>query len=219
MFIGQTALKICDIRLFYRSIGRKLYRRPLHKCSRSHDDLFPVPRHIPGLQSNKTVDGRRLLNRLDKPDELFFRFKTDGSRDIIRRYIHGRRSHKAEFLQAGAYQQPAFEGLYDDVRRKEQPLIKILIPVRIGADLRPDGRRRHAAGDFIDIFALPDDISARRRDASARIFNKRTDAYIDAVLRRFRFLDELTVTVIGKNASPESAFADKSTGSRDLLLT
>ena len=95
------------------------------------------------------------------------------------------------------------------MRSKKHALVKILITVGIRTDFRPDRRRRKTPCYFIDIFALANDISSRRGNTASRIFDQRADTNIGTVLRRFRGLHKLAITIIDKDAPGKTARADK----------
>lgn len=87
------------------------------------------------------------------------------------------------------------------MRRHKKPLIKQPVTVSIGADFVTDRGRGKPPADQIDIFFSAYDITARRRQPSAGIFDQRPHRDIRAYVAGFFFLHKFPVAVIDENTA------------------
>ena len=119
MLVRQSALDVCDVRLFYRRVGSELEGCPTDESTCRHDDLLRVPGHIPRLGHDVGVDRRDGLYDTAKLDEFLFTVKYDGSNDVPEaRSLLGNGSI-THFLEYRSEQYASFQRAGNDVRRLE----------------------------------------------------------------------------------------------------
>jgi len=70
VFVGESALKISDVRRLYGTVGGKLDRSARNERSCRHNYLIVVTGHIPRFGSNITVYRRAFLYTLTKRDKV-----------------------------------------------------------------------------------------------------------------------------------------------------
>ena len=204
-------MKIGDVGFAYRRVGGKLDRRPGDERPGSHYHLIFIARHVPSERSDIAVDGRCVLYRAHELCQLLFGVEFDRSDDVAAdrsRFGHGVIS---EHIERSAEEHARLDRLSGDVRRKEKALIELAISVCVRADFTADRRRSQSIGRLFDERLFAADITARGRDASARIFDERTRHEVDPDRDRLDGVNKFAVTIVAHHYRIGSDRFDKVT--------
>ena len=129
--------------------------------------------------------------------------------DVVRRHPGFRQRIKPEFFVGFGEQKCTFQCVFGDLRREEQPLIKTRITAFVRAYFGAQRRRGKPLADELHKLFFARDIAARRRDASADIFDERSRDEVGAHRRGLRLLDKLAVAIVHQNQGVRAYFFDK----------